>query len=245
MTASAGTVMSGMARTLGAPGVFVEALPPRDTLTGVRRDIAAFAGVAPRGPSRVAARALAPDDDVAAYLTTGSRLRSIAVPVESWGEYQRLFGAYEGAGRLPYAVAAFFANGGRRAYIVRIVAPSADDAAGCAAGVLCTGRVDPAGVTRYTPVPSSSAPEIVFRSRNEGVWGDRLRVVLRCSVRPLPALVDLTGTDADVVCRCGQRVGSGRFTAAPARRVGRARAALRRRQRARGLRGSGRAPSAS
>ena len=57
--------------------------------------------------------------------------------------------------------------------------------------------------------------------------GDRVPIAQRrCVGRPLagraavlgPAAargLDLAGTDADVVCRCGQRVGSGRFTAAP------------------------------
>ncbi len=33
----------------------------------------------------------------------------------SWDEYRYAFGGFEGPGRLPYAVAAFFAQGGRRA----------------------------------------------------------------------------------------------------------------------------------
>ena len=46
---------------------------------------------------------------------------SVAVAVDSWNAYQQIYGAFEGPGLLPYAVASFFENGGLRAYIVRIV----------------------------------------------------------------------------------------------------------------------------
>ena len=36
-------------------------------------------------------------------------------------EYRRAFGGFEGPGLLPYAVAAFFDQGGRRAYVARVV----------------------------------------------------------------------------------------------------------------------------
>ena len=41
--------------------------------------------------------------------------------VESWDDYAERFGSFEGPGLLPYAVAAFFQQGGQRAQIVRIV----------------------------------------------------------------------------------------------------------------------------
>ena len=81
-------------------------------------DVCAFVGVAPRGPARMPFT----DED---WLESGldpDRLRgsldastlrrpgaaappSVAVPVDSWDDYTRLFGAFEGPGRLPYAVA--------------------------------------------------------------------------------------------------------------------------------------------
>jgi len=52
---------------------------------------------------------------------TGDRARSVAVPVDSWDDYLERFGAFEAPGLLPHAVATFFAQGGRRAWVVRIV----------------------------------------------------------------------------------------------------------------------------
>src|SRR4051812_19482385 len=89
---------------LGAPGLYPQADIPLRALTRVRMDVCAFAGVAPRGPAR---------------LPTGER--TVAVPVESFDEYRQLYGGFEGPGLLPYAVASFFEQGGRRAYVLRIV----------------------------------------------------------------------------------------------------------------------------
>ena len=102
---------------LGAPGIYraPQRIEPR--FQPVRLDVCGFVGVALRGPV------------------------NSCVLVQSWSDYQRIFGGYErpqnGPDRmLPYAVAAFFAQGAARAYVVR-VAPagsSVDDivaACGC------------------------------------------------------------------------------------------------------------------
>lgn len=142
---------------LGAPGIYDLPVPPVRALTGVRMDVCAFAGVAPRGPAR--ARETLSDGSV-------MRRRSTAVAVESWDDYVRLYGAFEGPGRLPYAVSAFFDQGGRRAYVVRIVHDygGPDDDAGVA-----TAALGPVGL----------------RARNEGSWGSSLRATLSFAARPL------------------------------------------------------------
>ncbi|HEX8831685.1 MAG TPA: hypothetical protein VF705_10985, partial [Longimicrobium sp.] len=106
---------------LGAPGVYPVADDPVRALTGVRMDVAAFVGVAPRGPARLPAFQAAWAVSPRGPANPTAELRSVAVPVESWSAYRRLFGAFEGPGLLPYAVAAFFEQGGRRAYVVRVV----------------------------------------------------------------------------------------------------------------------------
>src|SRR5215831_12146637 len=127
---------------LGAPGVYrlPDDEPPR--LNAQRMDVCAFVGVAPRGPAFVpvvdgefpGGWRMVTDPD-------RPRRRSVAVSVASFDEYRRLYGAFEGPGTLPYAVACFFEQGGRRAYIVRIVhddnAPLAQLAQGAVTGV-CT-----------------------------------------------------------------------------------------------------------
>jgi uncharacterized protein len=81
------------------PGVHIE----RADATGVapvelRTDVAAFIGIAERGP-----------------LDT-------PVPVESWRQFQAHFGSLTGAGYLAYAVRGFFDNGGARCWVVRVAA---------------------------------------------------------------------------------------------------------------------------
>ncbi len=142
---------------LGAPGVYELPEPPLRALTGVRMDVCAFAGVSPRGPART--RVTLPDG------LTVVRQRSTAVAVESWDDYVRLYGAFEGPGRLPWAVSAFFDQGGIRAYIVRIVHDF--------------GPADEAGVSTGTLGP------VGLRARNEGSWGAGLHGTLSYSARPL------------------------------------------------------------
>lgn len=150
---------------LGAPGIRVAPPEPVRAITGVRRDVAAFAGVAPRGPAREPAP------------VGGPVARSVAVPVTSWDEYRYSFGGFEGPGRLPYAVSAFFAQGGERAWVVRIVHDygSPDDDGGRATGPL-------------GPLISTDGAEIRLSARDEGGWGNRVRASLTFTVQPVPVL---------------------------------------------------------
>ncbi len=162
---------------LGAPGVFVTSPSPVREITGVRRDIAAFVGVAPRGPAWLPAVPLEPDVDVATWLATAPRQRSVPVRVSSWDEYRHHFGGFDGPGRLPYAVASFFAQGGREAYVVRVVHDDARPPADLArhwSGVLGT-------------VALRSGEDVRLFARSEGTWGRGLRATLRFAARPVAA----------------------------------------------------------
>lgn len=151
---------------LGRPGVY--AAPPRpDTgLQPVRLDVAGFVGVAARGPV------------------------DTPVAVSTWSDYQRRFGGFERlAGApdrlLPYAVQAFFAQGGALAQVVRVAppddfdGPTADEAT---ARLVLTG--EPTG--RWE-----------LQAADEGSWGGRLTVdlgfevaqSLRASVRAPTVIV--------------------------------------------------------
>ncbi len=86
-----------MPPTLTYPGVYIEELPSGvHTITGVATSIAAFVGWAPQGPV----------DE--------------AVLVQSWLDYEALYGGLDSDSPLGYAVNQFFNNGGQQAYIVRI-----------------------------------------------------------------------------------------------------------------------------
>jgi hypothetical protein len=123
------------------PGSYIErvdASVPR--IPGVRTDIAGFVGIARSGP-----------------LDT-------PVPVESFRQFVSHFGGYTGAGYLAYAVQAFFANGGRRCWVVRVA--SKDPLAGArAAGV----QLADGGGTPVWRIAASSP----------GVWGEELSVRIR------------------------------------------------------------------
>jgi uncharacterized protein len=86
-----------MSSTYTYPGVYIEELPSgQHTITGVATSIAAFIGWTDQGP-------------------VGE-----AVMVESWPEYDSLFGGLITNNYLGYAVYQFFQNGGSQAYIVRL-----------------------------------------------------------------------------------------------------------------------------
>ncbi len=164
---------------LGAPGIYRAPDNPIRALTGVRMDVCAFAGVAPRGPARTPYfdRPWAPQP-----LLAGETVQlATPVAVESWSAYTRLFGSFEGPGRLPYAVASFFDNGGQRAYIVRIVHQylkadgTPDDAQ------------NEAGIARgyFNDVTASGGRQVWVRARNDGTWGMALRARLSFTTRTL------------------------------------------------------------
>ena len=157
---------------LGAPGIYRIADEPLRALTGVRMDVCAFVGVAPRGPAREPffMEDWAPQPCVEGQTVT----LAIPVAVESWNQYTQHFGAFEGPGLLPYAVASFFENGGRRAYIVRIVHQyfkpdgTPDDAQ------------NQAGFARanLTGLNADGGRKIWLAARNEGSWGNNLSAKL-------------------------------------------------------------------
>ncbi|TYB64794.1 phage tail sheath family protein [Nonomuraea sp. PA05] len=188
------------ALVLGAPGVYYLPEVPQPRAAVERLDVAAFVGIAPRGPAyeRV--------DDVADVAASGrevSHRRSVPVPVESWDEYAELFGEFEGPGLLPDAVAAYFAQGGRRAYIVRVVAAAQD----------------PPGELRPPPgcAAFSVLPGLGLRARNEGCWGNRLLITWSYVTRVLTATVTGRAGATEIVLGPGSAVVPGsvlRLTAA-------------------------------
>lgn len=87
-----------MPQQLTYPGVYIEEIPSGvRTITGVATSIAAFIGWATKGPTDRAQRVL------------------------SWPDFERRFGGLDIRSHLGYAVYSFFANGGRDAYVIRLV----------------------------------------------------------------------------------------------------------------------------
>jgi len=125
------------------PGLYVEEMGGPRAIEGVPISVAAFIGRATQGPR---------DTDAKASPTE----------VTNWAEYERIFGGLEGAGTLGYAVSQFFANGGRKALIVRV-------------GGAGDGPIGDADI---------SAPEL--ESAGRGIWAlDRARDVNLLCIPPL------------------------------------------------------------
>jgi hypothetical protein len=90
-----------MPSTLTYPGVYIEEIPSGvRTITGVATSITAFVGRALRGPVNE------------------------AVVINSFGDYERVFGGLWLDSSLSYAVRDFFLNGGGQAVVVRLFAPT-------------------------------------------------------------------------------------------------------------------------
>ena len=80
------------------PGVYIEELSSgQHTITGVATSIGAFIGWAAMGPT------------------------DQATLVQSWSDFQTIFGGLDSRSWLGYSVNQFFANGGSQCYIVRLV----------------------------------------------------------------------------------------------------------------------------
>ncbi|MDT5271238.1 MAG: uncharacterized protein QOH49_3424 [Acidobacteriota bacterium] len=93
-----------MPSTLTYPGVYIEEIPSGvRTITGVATSITAFVGRALRGPVNE------------------------AVVINSFGDYERVFGGLWLDSSMSYALRDFFLNGGGQAVIVRLFAPTATE----------------------------------------------------------------------------------------------------------------------
>jgi len=160
---------------LRAPGVYPWPDTPLLSLTGVRMDVCAFCGVAPRGPVRVPVVNEKWPDTRPSVEPDRPIDRTRPYSVESFSAYQQLYGGFEGPGLLPYAVASFFEQGGQRAYIARIVH---DYGAG-----------DPRNVQRVASGTvlgaSTTIGPLVMRARDEGTWGNSLQVALSFGANPI------------------------------------------------------------
>jgi hypothetical protein len=159
---------------LGIPGVYEVPDAPLRSLTGVRMDVCAFVGIAPRGPAQRPVFRASWMDPPTEELP--ENLRTVPVAIESWADYRRIFGGFEGPGRLPYAVASFFENGGRRAWILRIVPPAEPLAAEPEHRLdVAFGRFDAGGV----PLRHTGGSALEVQAQNPGSWGNVLSAELR------------------------------------------------------------------
>jgi hypothetical protein len=114
-------------------------------IEGVSTSTAAFIGVAEKGPV------------AGTILPTGRMAQPLMVT--SFTDYTRQFGGFLQNSFLAYAVRAFFENGGRRLYIVRVLGRSPTSPP-----VLASRAVNPGGAA------------LTISAANEGVWGNLISV---------------------------------------------------------------------
>ncbi|MBW7881370.1 MAG: phage tail sheath family protein [Caldilineaceae bacterium] len=123
--------------TLSYPGVYIEEVPSGvRTIVGVATSITAFVGRALRGPVNRPVR------------------------VQSFAEYERIFGGLWVNSGMSYAVQHFFLNGGADALIVRVVH---------------TGDGTPAN---NAVAATGATGGLNLSAANEGEWGNRIRVTV-------------------------------------------------------------------
>ncbi|RUL78938.1 phage tail sheath family protein [Dyella choica] len=143
-----------MPATLSYPGVYLEEIPSGvRTITGVATSITAFIGRAAKG-------SLGSDPDG-------------PVIINSYGDYERYFGALDPAYPMGYAVRDFYLNGGGQAVIVRLYK-----------GAAATAKAQIA--VANLPLEAASA----------GTWANQLQVVIDTNVSAdVAALYGLAATD--------------------------------------------------
>lgn len=133
---------------LGAPGVHRVPQRREAAFQPVRLDVAGFVGVALRG------------------------LVNTPVLVRRWSDYEQFFGAFERPAGcperlLPYAVQAFFALGGERAYVLRVAPPDGQDTA---------------AATALYQLDLGPSATVEIAAANEGTWGGGLEIRLEFDV---------------------------------------------------------------
>ncbi len=131
------------------PGVYIEEIPSGvRTIAGVATSITAFVGRALRGPVDQAVR------------------------IQSFGDFERMFGGLWVRSTMSYAVQQFFLNGGTDSIIVRVV------------------RNDAGKATLTLPVTAGGSVDL--EAANEGDWGNSLKAIVDHDTRDL-----LPGETAD------------------------------------------------
>jgi len=125
------------------PGVYIEEIPSGvRTITGVATSITAFVGRALRGPT---------DDPIT---------------INSFGDFERVFGGLWVDSYLGYAVRDFYLNGGSQAIIVRLYSPEA-------------------GGTARPAVARLAVNGLTLDAVSPGAWGNKLRGRIDARTRPL------------------------------------------------------------
>jgi len=153
--------------TTSYPGVYIEELPSGvHTITGVATSITAFVGRAQMGPVNV------------------------PTTINSFSDYDNIFGGLWANSMMSFAVSDFYQNGGSTGIIVRI-AP--DDAATASI------TLDPNSPSPPSSPLASDYSTLVLEASSPGSWGNQLGVIIDLNTKNTadPTLFNLTAQFTD------------------------------------------------
>jgi uncharacterized protein len=146
-----------MPSALTFPGVYIEEIPSGvRTITGVATSVAAFAGWAPKGPTDKAELVL------------------------SFPDFERKFGGLHPESYLGSSVSQFFANGGQKAYIVRLVSAGGPAPAGGGTAPVAAGS----STITLNSGAATPAPALTITAKSPGKWGDNYAIITKKRAAP-------------------------------------------------------------
>lgn len=153
--------------TVSYPGVYIEELPSGvHTITGVATSITAFVGTAQMGPVNV------------------------PTTINSFSDYDNIFGGLWANSMMSFAVNDFFQNGGSQGIVVRI----APDDAATASIVL-----EPNSISPPSSPLTSDYTTLTLQASSPGSWGNNLGVIVDLNTKNPsdPTLFNLTAQLTD------------------------------------------------
>jgi len=151
-----------MTLQLLSPGVYIQEIPSGShTIAGVATSVTAFVGYLRRGPAPEA---------------TG--MAATPVPLQNFGDFQRVFGGLDAQSETSYQVNQFFLNGGSTAWVTRVFAsdPNAQPILPTATLSGSAGKAGGGGGSGVAP--PAGLETLVVNAANPGSWGQNLFVTV-------------------------------------------------------------------
>jgi phage tail sheath protein FI len=151
-----------MTLQLLSPGVYIQEIPSGShTIAGVATSITAFVGYLRRGPAPEAAGQA-----------------GTPVPLQNFGDFQRVFGGLDAQSETSYQVNQFFLNGGSTAWVTRAFSsdPNAQPILPTATLQGSTGK--PGGGGGSGPTAPAGVESMVVNAGNPGSWGQNVFVTI-------------------------------------------------------------------
>src|SRR3954452_3445020 len=130
--------------TVTYPGIYLNEVQSSNPIVlGVTTASTAFVDFSPRGP-------------------VGPSNAPVAYQINSWSQFQSVYGGLDTRSEASYGIMQYFTNGGQVAWVVRVVSPDAVTASW----------------TASTSAPATSPVSLMFSASSPGVWGNNVQVAI-------------------------------------------------------------------